>query len=319
MSSFQLLIEAWTAALEDEDRSAHTVRAYTRAVADFGTWYETTRHMALAVGDLTPIDGKAYRTHLQARKLAPATINQAVAALRVWGEWLTLTSQRTDNPFRRLTQIDRKARLAPQALNPTQAHALLREAQDGSSDAVRNYALIQILLQTGLRRSECAALDVGDVLIGERFGSLLVRSGKGQASRRVPLNASARLALAEYLGPRWGMEPTIKALAERWPARDPQEPLWMGQRGRLTDNAIGRIVDGLVVTCAARELVPPDTSAHTLRHTFATTYLASHPGDMVGLAALMGHSSLDTTRIYTQPSDEDLSQRVEGSALNAYD
>jgi integrase/recombinase XerC len=40
---------------------------------------------------------------------------------------------------------------------------------------------------------------------------------------------------------------------------------------------------------------------------------------MVGLAALMGHSSLDTTRIYTQPSDEDLSQRVEGSALNAYD
>jgi len=313
------LLDAWSTALGDEDRSAHTIRAYARVVADFSIWYAETRHLALTVSDLTPIDGKAYRNRLQTRKLAPASINQAVAALRAWGDWLALTGQRTDNPFSRLTHVDQKARLAPQALTPTQAHALLREAQDGRSDAARNYALIQVLLQTGLRRSECAALDVGDVLIGERFGSLLVRAGKGHASRRVPLNASARLALAEYLGPRWGIAPTMKALAERWVGRDPQEALWLGQRGRLTDNAIGRVVDGLVVACAARGLVPPDTSAHTLRHTFATTYLASHPGDLVGLAALMGHSSLDTTRIYTQPTQDDLSQRVEGSALNAYE
>ncbi len=170
-----------------------------------------------------------------------------------------------------------------------------------------------------MRRSECAALDVGDVLIGERMGSVLVRSGKGHASRRVPLNASARLALAEYLGPRWGVEPTVKAVAAMWSGRDPHEALWVGQRGRLTDNAIGRVIDVLVVACATRGLVPADTSAHTLRHTFATSYLDTHPGDLVGLAALMGHSSLETTHIYTQPTQDDLSQRVERSALNAYE
>jgi site-specific recombinase XerD len=53
----------------------------------------------------------------------------------------------------------------------------------------------------------------------------------------------------------------------------------------------------LVDACAHRELVPADTTPHTLRHTFATNYLKDHPGDPVGLAALLEHSVLETTRI----------------------
>ena len=74
----------------------------------------------------------------------------------------------------------------------------------------------------------------------------------------------------------------------------------------------------LVDDCARRGLVPANTTPHTLRHTFATHYLKDHPGDIVGLAALLGHSSLETTRIYVQPSAEDLAQRVEQTRLNAY-
>ena len=78
------------------------------------------------------------------------------------------------------------------------------------------------------------------------------------------------------------------------------------------------MMDGIVVACAARGLVPEDTSAHTLRHTFATHYLDEHPGDLVGLAGLLGHSSLDTTRIYTQPTAEEIADRLERLDLNAY-
>ena len=53
-------------------------------------------------------------------------------------------------------------------------------------------------------------------------------------------------------------------------------------------------------------------------HTFATNYLLSHPGDIVGLAALLGHTSLETTKIYVQPTHDDRAARVEGSGLNAY-
>jgi site-specific recombinase XerD len=77
-----------------------------------------------------------------------------------------------------------------------------------------------------------------------------------------------------------------------------------------------QMLDSVVRDAAARGLVPADTSAHTLRHTFARNYLAENPGDVVGLAALLGHTSLDTTRIYSQPTVEQLTKRVE--QLRAY-
>lgn len=64
--------------------------------------------------------------------------------------------------------------------------------------------------------------------------------------------------------------------------------------------------------------MPLDASAHTLRHTFAMFHLKNNPGDLVGLATLLGHSSLDTTRIYAQHSAEYLASRLDRLALNAY-
>ncbi|HEY6410944.1 MAG TPA: tyrosine-type recombinase/integrase [Ktedonobacteraceae bacterium] len=63
---------------------------------------------------------------------------------------------------------------------------------------------------------------------------------------------------------------------------------------------------------------PQTASAHTLRHTFAQNYLAQYPGDIIGLATLLGHSSLDTTRLYSQPTVSQLSTRVEQLKINAY-
>lgn len=59
-------------------------------------------------------------------------------------------------------------------------------------------------------------------------------------------------------------------------------------------------------------------SVHTLRHTVAWFYLHEQPGDIIGLATLLGHRSLDTTRIYCQPALEQLAARVEALALNVY-
>jgi site-specific recombinase XerD len=78
------------------------------------------------------------------------------------------------------------------------------------------------------------------------------------------------------------------------------------------------MIDGLVRDCAARQLVPATAGAHTLRHTFATRYLVAHPGDLVGVAAILGHSSLNTTRIYVQPTAEQLAMYMEQLDLNAY-
>jgi site-specific recombinase XerD len=196
-----------------------------------------------------------------------------------------------------------------------------RQAQV-SRDAQRNYAIVQLLLQTGIRLDECSQLTLDDIEFGERSGRLKVRQGKGNKARTVPLNASARQALAEYLAPRLHCDPTVKAVALAWPRRSPGSPqvtLWQSQKkGRLSTSAMRQMIDVLVRDASARGLVPTQTSAHTLRHTFARNYLAQYPGDVVGLATLLGHTSLDTTRIYSQPTVAQLTTRVEHLRQNAY-
>ena len=165
---------------------------------------------------------------------------------------------------------------------------------------------------------------------------LLVRAGKGNKARSVPLNASAREALAVYVAPRLGLEDgggekkekvslkvLLKVVAGKWPRPGtPQafEPVWLsrkgGKGGALTSSAIGQMMAELVK--AAGTLVPQETSVHSLRHTFARSYLSIYPGDVVGLATLLGHSSLDTTRLYSQPAVSQLAGRVERLPLNAY-
>ncbi|HEU5380879.1 MAG TPA: tyrosine-type recombinase/integrase [Ktedonobacteraceae bacterium] len=104
---------------------------------------------------------------------------------------------------------------------------------------------------------------------------------------------SARDALANYVAPRLGIEkPSMKTVAVKWPKQKSPisfEPLFESQKGgRLTTSAMGQMIADLVK--AAGALVPEETSAHTLRHTFARNYLAQYPGDVVGLATLLGHS-----------------------------
>ena len=79
---------------------------------------------------------------------------------------------------------------------------------------------------------------------------------------------------------------------------------------------MGHMIAELVKS--AGERVPKETSAHHLRHTFARSYLVEYLGDLVGLAMLLGHSSLDTTRLYSQPSPAQLSTCIEHLSLNAY-
>ena len=78
------------------------------------------------------------------------------------------------------------------------------------------------------------------------------------------------------------------------------------------------MLDIVVRDAAARGLVPANTSAHTIRHTFAHNYLAEIPGDLVGFSSLLGHTSLDATKLYSQPTLEHLTTRVEQLSQNAY-
>jgi site-specific recombinase XerD len=319
MAPDDLLVE-WLNSLEEVDRSPKTVTRYRGAVSHFLAWYGDEERRPIEPGDLTPIALAGYRSYLQ-KKNETSTVNVHISALRSWCQWLVEHDYLDESPATRLKLVRQVQSDAPEPLSNTAVNALLRAAQRGRHGK-RDHAILQMLLQTGMRIGECQSLGWQDITFQERKGLVLIRSGKGNKSRTIPLNSSIRSALVDYAAPILDCRPTAKEVARQWPKSQEAQgllPLWVSQKGnQLSSPAMWRVINRVVVECANRELVPGKIKPHDLRHTFAHRYLQQHPGDLAGLARILGHASLDTTKIYTRLTPGELAQRVEQIPLNAY-
>ncbi|MGH3184066.1 MAG: tyrosine-type recombinase/integrase [Streptosporangiaceae bacterium] len=231
----------------------------------------------------------------------PATVNRRLDALRRLCRWArgtgTLSADAASNVRPMRTIRNRQ----PAGLTDIESHALLRAAGASSHGlATRTYALVQLMLQAGLRVGEVAALHVGDITMNDRSGCVRIRQGKGLKAREVPLNATARRALKQHLEHR----------------QAPGHDATLFVSSRETAMPV-RTIQSVIASIAHRaRLKRVAVSAHTLRHTFALGYLRDNPGKLVELASLLGHESLDTTAVYTRPSHDDLATDLERSHLN---
>ncbi len=244
---------------------------------------------------LTPSDLGHFRQYLSRdRGLKPASVNRKLQALRRFCRWALATGKLQANVAAQL-KLARAARgTRPKGLIAAEVQSLLRAAgQSRRALARRNYALLQLLLQAGLRVSEAAALRIEDLEIRERHGKVRTH-GKGNKERYVPLNATARRALQAYLDER---EETSL-----------HDPLFLSDTGTRWSV---RAMQWLITQLARRaHLTRIPVSAHTLRHTFALGYLQQNPGKLVELATLLGHESLDTTALYALPSGIEVAGEV---------
>ena len=145
-----------------------------------------------------------------------------------------------------------------------------------------------LLFYTGVRAGECSALNLTDMHLSTRRGQIIVRAGKGNTYREVPLNAAVRTIMTLWLQDR----------AQRFPATA-ESALFLTRQGRrLEVRAINLLLHQIG---AAAHL---QFSAHTLRHTCLTN-LVRQGTDLVVVAELAGHRRLDTTRRYTLPTAQD--------------
>ncbi len=303
---------AW---LETQDRSPRTVRAYCADVAHFARWFAQSTDQPLAPEAITAADVRDYRQWMVAvQGLAPATVNRRIAALRALAAWAhgagLVANDPTDgvrlvdeqpSPPRWLERREQAAllRVLARRLERAELKARLAELEERPAPgeltwARRDVALVQVMLQAGLRVGEVAALRVSDVELRERSGQVTVRVGKGGKQRTVPLNGEVRAVLAAWLAVR----PAVGTAA-----------LFVGQRGeRLGTRAIQRLLAQLGREAGLEELTP-----HVLRHSFAKNLVDAGVG-LEKVADLLGHSRLETTRIYTRPGQRDLEQAVEAVA-----
>jgi integrase/recombinase XerC len=275
--------------LERQETSPKTRAAYRLDLLHFAGWFTPTVGEAFSPEAITPTDVREYRGYLvNVEKRQPATVNRRLAALRRFFQWAKAIGLARELPTDNVKGVASSPR-APHWLEKRDVDRLIRTVERHGS--TRDLAIVLTLRHTGIRVSELSSLLLGDVEASERKGSLTVRSGKGGKFRVLPLNVDARRAIASYLKVR----PTVMA-----------DHLFIGQRGHGISS---RAVE-LLVTKYARLVGLEDVTPHTLRHSFGKHALDAG-ADLVSVSALLGHQRLETTAIYTTPSQRDLERVVE--------
>jgi len=282
-------LTAFLADLAREGAAAKTLASYRTDLEHFAGWFAESTGEAFAPAAVTPTDLRDYRARLlTVANRAPATVNRRLAALRRFFRWAKAQKLVAELPTEGVRGVNTPKK-APKSLAKREVDRLVRQAERAGGK--RDLAVLELLRHTGIRVGELCALRLGDVAIGERKGSLTVRSGKGGKYRQVPLNADARRALAAYLAVR-------PASAE--------ERLFLGAGARpLGPQGIADLVAKHARRAGLEEVTP-----HTLRHTFARRLL-DEGASLVDVAALLGHEKIETTAVYTQPHPRDLERAVE--------
>ncbi len=184
----------------------------------------------------------------------------------------------------------------PKALPLSDVEAILEAAgAPGTTLALRDRALLEVLYGTGARISEAVGLDVDD--LDQVDGTVLLR-GKGSKERLVPVGSYAQEAVQAYL---------VRARPELVAAGSSRVT---GTAGALFLNARGGRLSrqsawAVLVRAAERAGVTRDVSPHTLRHSFAT-HLLDGGADVRVVQELLGHASVTTTQVYTLVTVENL-------------
>ncbi len=278
--------ELW---LARQPLSAHTRRTYLTQVRRYCA-YLSTFHWEYGHPLQEPhARDYAVRDYKSALKVAhhakPSSVNLALAAVDHFYRFLDL-------PTPQVAREDLPAQ-APRALEPPEQKRFLRAVERCSS--VRDRAIALLLFYTGLRISECAALTMDDVRLSSRKGLVIVRMGKGNTYREVPLNAQVRTALDAWL------EQRKELVAQR-----NESALFLTKQGtRLATRTIDDVVRRLGQDANL------SLSAHILRHTCLTS-LVRNGNDLVLVAELAGHKRLETTRRYSLPTATDREAAMEG-------
>jgi len=290
-------MENFKAYLIENGRAQRTVSGYLADLTHFGAWFQQTNQEQLSPTLLTPTDIREYRGWLQAQRRArPASVNRRLAAIRAYVKWAQDSGQITSDPARGIRLVAAQ-KLAPQWLDrkgQRDLHAAAERALVAAKTepakflALRDWTVVELMLNTGLRIAELCALTTQDVTLSAKKGTLVVRQGKGEKRREIPLNQTAREALATWLTRRPGAG-----------------LLFAGQRNEeITPSGIHRRLAEL------GRIAGVEVHAHTLRHTFAKNLIDAGV-TLEKVAALLGHSSLNTTRMYVTPGAHDLAESVE--------
>lgn len=258
--------------------SSHTVEAYGR---DLERYVKALEEKGVTEpDDVTRPLIEEHLEHLAEEGYAPSSVERALSAIKSFHRFMLQEEMSSVSPAAALP-LPKKAERLPDVLSVRQALALLDQPFPKTAAGQRDRAIIEVLYGCGLRVSELTGLDVGAVSLEDEVVRVI---GKGSKERLVPLMGSAHEALAEYLSDWRG---------ELVSSRSGAAVFLNVRGGRISRQSVFAIVER-----AGRVVGIDGLHPHALRHSFAT-HMLQGGADIRIVQELLGHSSIQTTQLYT--------------------
>jgi integrase/recombinase XerC len=266
-----------------------------------------------APSEITTPQLRGYVAAMFEGEYAHATIARRLASLRSFFRYGLRAGWVTENPAKPLRN-PRSNRNLPFFLTTDEINELLLAPPSLDPFGVRDRAILEMLYSSGVRVSELAGMNEGDIDMNE--GSVRVR-GKGRKERFALIGSHAKIAIKKWFDDYWqdlidgklnvmGKPRTAKMLSrnakKNAKLQKADQPVFLNKfGGRLTTRSIGRMIEKYLKITGLDER----TSPHTIRHSFAT-HLLNNGADIRSVQELLGHKSLITTQIYTHLSTANL-------------
>lgn len=276
----------------EKNRSQKTLENYGRYLDRFLQFAKIS-----SPSQITEDAIRQYRLHLNRLKdpdgntLKKVTQNYHIIALRNFLKYLAKRDIKSVSAEK--VELGKQEQREVTFLEPEELNRLLSAPEGSGLDSLRDRALLATLFSTGMRVSELCSLDRDKVDVNR--GEVTVR-GKGSKLRLVFLSNDAKNNIKQYLDKRSDVDESLFVRISKSKNFAKENDL------RLTPRSIQRIVEKHAVKAG---IVGKNVSPHTLRHSYATDLLRNG-ADIRSVQALLGHSSVTTTQIYTHVTDKQL-------------
>lgn len=270
------------------NRSAYTIRNYRNDISSFLRWCADREFEPLRT---TRGLFREYLTELKEGGMVPASITRRTSTVHGFYKYL-LQEKATERDLLYGVSLPKRPKRLPKVLDPAVLDALLNQPDPATPAGLRDRAMFELLYGGGLRISELVSLNIGQLDLGE--GSAIIH-GKGSKERVVLFGEPAMQAVERYLAEG---RPGIIAAIQNPKSKIQIEALFLNRfGGRLT----ARSVQSLIKSHAMKAGIAVSVHPHLLRHSFAT-HLLDGGADLRIVQDLLGHSSANTTQIYTHVS-----------------
>ena len=272
--------------------SGHTRAAIASDLAVFLAWFRAENGEEFSPEKLTHWDLQGFRRHhVHECRRAAATWNRRLSTMRKLAHFFQNEGFIGADPTAEVRPMEIQDN-QPKWLKRSDFGRFMRQVERNvnaartrlqQKNALMDQAMIGLMVYAGLREFEVTGLRRADVVIRERSGHVMVHSGKGDKERMVPLGKEARRLVQPWLD--YWKEERLFDISERW-------------------------VQKRIKTLGLQASCQEDITPHRLRHTFGKR-MVEKGVSIEKVAMLLGHNSIETTKIYVRPGFQDLAEAVE--------